>query len=159
MNVPLRTAAAAALLLAVAGCSVTGTGAVRSGLPATGVQPGTRLYFPGPEGLRPVVRADSPREDLQQTLDTLLAGPDPAEQRAGLYTALPAGGRVEAVGSPGTVTLRLSWSTAALTTTAVQQLVCTAEDAPTAGPPPQVAVLSSDAPGPVRQQCDLHRTD
>ncbi|MFJ6385068.1 GerMN domain-containing protein [Kitasatospora sp. NPDC092039] len=153
-----RTAAATALLLLATGCSIPGTGAVKSGRPATGVQPGTRLYFLDQYGTRPAVRPGSERQDLQQTLDTLLAGPDRAEQRAGLRTDLPRSGTVQATATPGTVTLRLSWSTASLTTTAVQQLVCTTEDAPTSGPPPKVALISSDAPSAIQQQCDLHRT-
>lgn len=152
-----RLAAAAALLLLATGCSIPSTGPVKSGRPATGIQPGTRLYFLDRYGIRLAVRPGNERLDLQRTLDALLAGPDPAESRAGLYSGLPRYGTVQAVPAPGTVTLRLSWSTASLTTTAVQQLVCTTEDAPTAGPPPKVAVLTSDAPAAVQEQCDLHR--
>ncbi|MBV6698956.1 GerMN domain-containing protein [Kitasatospora aureofaciens] len=152
-----RLAASAALLLLTCGCSIPSTGPVRSGLAATGIQPGTRLYFPGQQGIRLAIRPGTRREDLQQTLDTLLAGPDRAEQRTGLYSELPITGRIQATAAPGTVTLRLSWPAASLSTTAIQQLVCTTEDAPAAGPPPRVAIVSSDAPGAIQQQCDLHR--
>ncbi|MER8099450.1 GerMN domain-containing protein [Kitasatospora sp. NPDC094016] len=152
-----RLAAATALLLLTTGCSIPSTGPVKSGRPATGIQPGTRLYFLDQHGTRLAIRSGTQREDLQQTLNTLVAGPDQAEQRSGLYTGLPPSGTVQATATPGTVTLRLSWSTASLTTTAVQQLVCTTEDAPTTGPPPKVSIISSDAPSAIQQQCDLHR--
>ncbi|MFJ8431172.1 GerMN domain-containing protein [Kitasatospora sp. NPDC094019] len=148
---------AASLLLLATGCSIPSTGAVRSGRAATGIQPGTRLYFPGPQGIGLAIRPGPVRQDLQQTLNTLLAGPDDAEARAGFYSALPASATVLATSTPGLVTLRLSWPTASLTTTAVQQLVCTTEDAPAPGPPPRVSIVSSDAPSAVQQQCDLHR--
>ncbi|MFE7524826.1 GerMN domain-containing protein [Kitasatospora sp. NPDC057542] len=154
-----RCLAAAAVLLLACGCSISTTGPVRSGQPATGVQPGTRLYFLDQHGIHLTIRPDAQREDLQQTLDALAAGPDPAEQRSGLYSDLPASGRVQATVTPGTVTLRLSWSAASLSTTAIQQLVCTTEDAPTTGPVPKVTIVSSDAPSGIQQQCDLHRAD
>ncbi|MFD5462391.1 GerMN domain-containing protein [Kitasatospora sp. NPDC127059] len=153
-----RPAALAAALLLACGCSISTTGAVRSGQPATGVQPGTRLYFLDPHGIRPAIRRTAQREDLQQTLDTLLGGPDKAEYHQGLYSDLPANGRVQATATPGVVTLRLSWPAASLSAPAIQQLVCTTEDAPTAGPVPKVAIVSSDAPSAIQQQCDLHRT-
>lgn len=152
-----RRLAAAALLLLACGCSIPSTGPVRSGLPATGIEPGTRLYFPGPQGIRLAIRPGGRREDLQQTLDSLLTGPDPAERRTGLYSDLPATGKVQATATPGAVTLRLSWPTASLSTTAIQQLVCTTEDAPAVGPAPHVSIVSSDAPSAIQQQCDLHR--
>ncbi|MFD9689462.1 GerMN domain-containing protein [Kitasatospora sp. NPDC059146] len=148
----------AAVLLLTGGCSISTTGSVRSGQPATGVQPGTRLYFLDQHGIRPAIRPSAEREDLQQTLDTLLAGPDPTERRTGLYSDLPKDGRVQATATPGVVTLRLSWPAASLSAPAIQQLVCTTEDAPTAGPVPRVAIVSSDAPSAIQQQCDLHRT-
>ncbi|MBD0695984.1 GerMN domain-containing protein [Streptomyces sp. CBMA123] len=151
-------AALAAALLLACGCSVSTTGAVRNGQPATGVQPGTRLYFLDQHGIRLAIRPTAQREDLQQTLNTLLAGPDQSEQRQGLYSELPVKGRVEATATPGVVTLRLSWPAASLSAPTIQQLVCTTEDAPTTGPVPKVAIVSSDAPSAIQQQCDLHRT-
>ncbi|MFI6151726.1 GerMN domain-containing protein [Kitasatospora sp. NPDC051170] len=152
---------AATLLLAcgvsICGCSISGTGPVRSGQPATGIQPGTRLYFLDQHGIHPTIRSGA-RQGLQQTLDTLAAGPDRAETRSGLFSDLPAGARVQATVTPGTVTLRLSWSAASLSDPAIQQLVCTTEDAPTTGAPPRVAIVSSDAPAAIQQECDLHRT-
>ncbi|MGW3039489.1 GerMN domain-containing protein [Kitasatospora sp. NPDC001159] len=154
----LRLAGAAtALLLGTCGCSISTTGPVRSGQPATGIDPGTRLYFLDQHGIRLAIRSSARREDLQQTLDTLVAGPDQAEKRSGLYSNLPPNGRVQATVTPDTVTLRLSWSAASLSAPAVQQLVCTAEDAPTAGPAPRIAIVSSDAPSAIHQECDLHR--
>ncbi|MGW2252871.1 hypothetical protein ACWCXH_22115 [Kitasatospora sp. NPDC001660] len=157
MTTARRLAAATALLLLACGCSIPSTDPVRSGLPATGIEPGTRLYFPGPQGIRLAIRPGARREDLQRTLDTLLAGPDPTERHGGLYSNLPTTGRVEATATPGAVTLRLSWPTASLSTTAIQQLVCTTEDAPADGPTPHVSIVSSDAPSAIQQQCDLHR--
>ncbi|MFF2079163.1 GerMN domain-containing protein [Kitasatospora sp. NPDC058162] len=148
----------AAVLLLASGCSISTTGAVRNGGPATGVQPGTRLYFLDQHGIRSAIRPSAQREDLQQTLDTLLAGPDQTERRTGLYSELPKDGRVQATATPGVVTLRLSWPAASLSAPAIQQLVCTTEDAPTTGPVPKVAIVSSDAPSAIQQQCDLHRT-
>jgi hypothetical protein len=152
----VRIRALAALLL-LTGCSIPATGAVHSGGPATGVHPGTRLYFPGARGIELTIRPGG-RAGLQQTMDTLLAGPDLADSQAGRYSDLPAAGRVEATTTPGVVTLRLSWDTAHLTYT-VQQLVCTAEDAPVPGPPPRIDLLASDANAPIQQQCVLHRSD
>ncbi|MBD0671364.1 GerMN domain-containing protein [Streptomyces sp. CBMA156] len=160
MTIHHRLAAGAALLLLLpaTGCSISGTGAVRSGKPATGVQPGTRLYFLDQHGIRLSIRPGPRREDLQQTFDTLLAGPDRAEASSGLYSTLPASGRVQATATPGTITLRLSWPAASLSAPTIQQLVCTAEDAPAgSGPPPKIAIVSSDAPSAIQQQCDLHR--
>ncbi|MFG2915893.1 hypothetical protein ACGF0D_23785 [Kitasatospora sp. NPDC048298] len=150
---------ALAALPALCGCSISATGPVKSGRPATGIQPGTRLYFLGQHGIQLAIRPDAQREDLQQTLDTLLAGPAPAETRVGLYSDLPAYGRVQVTTTPGVVTLRLNWSTALLSAPAIQQLACTAEDAPAeSGSVPKVAIVSSDAPSAIHQQCDLHRT-
>ncbi|MEV7597298.1 GerMN domain-containing protein [Kitasatospora sp. NPDC089797] len=154
---PRRLTAVAALLLTACGCSISTTGAVKSGQAATGIQPGTRLYFLDQHGIHLTIRPGSQREDLQQTLDTLATGPDPAERRSGLYSDLPPGGRIQATTTPGTVTLTLSWPAASLSAPAVQQLVCTAEDAPAPGPAPRIALLSSDAPAPIHQECDLHR--
>ncbi|MER6300500.1 GerMN domain-containing protein [Kitasatospora sp. NPDC001539] len=158
MNIPGRLAAVAAALLLACGCSISTTGPVRSGQPATGIEPGIRLYFLDQHGIRLVIRPGTRREDLQQTLNTLVSGPDQGEKRSGLYSDLPAGGRVQATVTPGAVTLRLSWSAATLSSPAVQQLVCTAEDAPTTGPVPRIAIVSSDAPSAIQQECDLHRT-
>ncbi|MGA5823320.1 GerMN domain-containing protein [Kitasatospora sp. NPDC094028] len=152
-----RLCAVAAALLLTGGCSIATTGPVRSGRAATGIQPGTRLYFLDQHGIRLAIRPGTQRQDLQQTLDALVTGPDRAEQRTGLYSELPPGGRVQASTTPGTVTLHLSWPAASLSAPAVQQLVCTAEDAPTTGPEPKVAIVSSDAPSAIQQQCDLHR--
>ncbi|MFJ9444506.1 GerMN domain-containing protein [Kitasatospora sp. NPDC101235] len=152
-----RLAAGTALLLLATGCSIPGTGPVKSGQPATGIQPGTRLYFLDQHGTRLAIRPGGQREDLQQTLNTLLDGPDSAETRSGLYSDLPASGSVQATATPGVVTLRLSWPAASLSPPAIQQLVCTTEDAPTTGPVPKVAIVSSDAPSAIQQQCDLHR--
>ncbi|MFD7643383.1 GerMN domain-containing protein [Kitasatospora sp. NPDC059795] len=154
--VPL--AAASAALLALCGCAIGSTGPVLAGQAATGVRPGTRLYFVDRGGIRLALRDDTRREELQAALDSLVAGPDPAERRDGLSTELPAGGRVRATVTPGAVTLRLSWPTAALSAPAIQQLVCTAEDAPTDGPAPKVAIVGSEDPSAIRQQCELHRT-
>ncbi|MEV7186896.1 GerMN domain-containing protein [Kitasatospora sp. NPDC093102] len=152
-----RCLAAAAVLLLACGCSISTTGPVRSGQPATGVQPGTRLYFLDQHGIHLTIRPDAQREDLQQTLNTLLAGPDHAETRSGLYSDLPASAGVQATVTPGVVTLRLSWPASSLSAPAIQQLVCTTEDAPTTGPVPKVAIVSRDAPSAIQQQCDLHR--
>ncbi|MFJ4184357.1 GerMN domain-containing protein [Kitasatospora sp. NPDC089509] len=154
---PRRLTAVAALLLTACGCSIATTGAVKSGQAATGIQPGTRLYFLDQHGTRLTIRPGAQREDLQQTLDSLAAGPDRAEDRSGLRSELPVGGRVQATTTPGTVTLRLSWPAASLSAAAIQQLVCTAEDAPAPGPAPKIAILSSDAPSAIHQECDLHR--
>ncbi|MFG2842646.1 GerMN domain-containing protein [Kitasatospora sp. NPDC048296] len=159
LPLPLRPrllGVAAALLLAC-GCSISTTGPVRSGQPATGIKPGVRLYFLDQHGISLVIRPSTQREDLQQTLNTLVAGPNQAEKRSGLYSTLPANGRIEATDTPGTVTLRLSWSASSLSAPAIQQLVCTAEDAPTMGPVPKIAIVSSDAPSAIQQECDLHR--
>ncbi|MEV7356957.1 GerMN domain-containing protein [Kitasatospora sp. NPDC091276] len=160
MTIRLRSTAAAALLLTACGCAIPDTaGAVKSGKAATGIESGTRLYFLSPQGIRLTIRPGTEREGLQQTLDTLMAGPTRTEQHTGLGTALPASGKVTAAGEDGTVTLRLSWPTSALSPYAIQQLVCTAEDAPaTTATAPRIAVVSSDAPGPVFAQCDLHHT-
>ncbi|MEU9048205.1 MULTISPECIES: GerMN domain-containing protein [unclassified Kitasatospora] len=158
----LPLAAAAALLPVLSllgGCSIATTDPVKSGRPATGIQPGTRLYFLDQHGIRLTIRPGAQRESLQQTLDTLVTGPDRAEQHTGLYSDLPPNARVQATAAPGTVTLRLSWPAAQLSAPAIRQLVCTAEDAPAeAGPPPKIAIVSSDAPSAFQQQCDLHRT-
>ncbi|MGK4585017.1 GerMN domain-containing protein [Kitasatospora sp. HPMI-4] len=160
MTIRRPAVAAAALLLTACGCSIPDTGgAVRTGGPATGIKPGTRLYFLSPQGIRLTIRPGTERESLQQTLDALMAGPDQTERHTGLYSDLPGSGRVTASSAGGTVTLRLSWQTASLSPSAIQQLVCTAEDAPApTATVPRIALVSSDAPAPVFQQCDLHRT-
>ncbi|MFJ8621966.1 GerMN domain-containing protein [Kitasatospora sp. NPDC093550] len=154
----LLPVAAALVLLTASGCSIATTDPVKSGRPATGVKPGTRLYFLDQHGIRLTIRPGAQRQGLQQTLDTLVAGPDRSEAHSGLYSELPAGGRVQATASPGTITLRLSWPAASLSAPAIQQLVCTAEDAPAqTGSIPKVAIVSSDAPSAIQQPCDLHR--
>ncbi|GHF91211.1 lipoprotein [Kitasatospora xanthocidica] len=158
MTVRHRLVPVTAALLLACGCSIATTDPVKSGRAATGVQPGTRLYFLDQHGLRLTIRPGAQRDGLQRTLDALVAGPDRAEAHTGLYSELPAGGRVQATAVPGTVTLRLSWPAASLSASAVQQLVCTADDAPAeSGPPPRVTIVSSDGPSAIQQQCDLHR--
>ncbi|MET9364796.1 hypothetical protein ABZX93_28325 [Streptomyces sp. NPDC006632] len=126
-----RALAALVLLpaaLLAAGCGIQSTDVIAVGDPASAqalppAVDGTVLYFVGPDGLMPVVRAGAPRPSLP----LLFAGPDADERAAGLRTELPPwkGPLRMAVGE-GEVTVVFGQDVSKLTLVARRQIACTA---------------------------------
>lgn len=131
----MRGARAALLLPALfllAGCGIRSTDVVEVGDPAfaqvvpTGPD-GTTLYFKGPNGLLPVVRAGQAPDNAVMLL---LSGPTEAEKDAGLTTELPHYYGVMALSRDSTsVRIRLERAVLDFPEIARQQLVCTAAHA------------------------------
>ncbi|MFF3214344.1 hypothetical protein ACFYYB_27235 [Streptomyces sp. NPDC002886] len=130
----LHTKAAAAALVAVAGCGISTTDAVRAGGPATGVQqqPGhtqtVQLYFASAYGIRQASRPATGPTTPQQALNLLLEGPTDSERARGLANHIPQmPHRPSAFAGPGTVDLFLPLSVAAgeLDNIVLSQMVCT----------------------------------
>ena len=133
-----------------AGCGVRPSGVItggpaptvavdRPGLPAPPAPPGEGavLYFVANSSLTPVLRPTRTHLSLKQTLALLLDGPDGDERAANLTSEVPTGlGPVTvAVDASGNVDVVVSADVTTLSTTAVDQIVCTVRDAmPTAAP-------------------------
>jgi hypothetical protein len=135
----LLTGLAAALL--VAGCGVPPSGVIEAGDPATGITPALDIYFLSGGSLVPVPRQIPPGADVGTAVRLLFDGPFPPENGK-LRTELPRLKIAPAVyvESDGTVLIRLSEDVPPFTETAMEQLVCTADAAPSpsAGGPPAV---------------------
>ena len=116
------------LVLVLGGCGIQPTDPVFAGEPPVGAAPGPILFFVRDGHLDPVVRAENGRlGSPADALTALLNGPTPAESAAGYYSAIPLPAAAVSV-SPirlGEVTVALSLAPAALSPTAIDQVVCT----------------------------------
>jgi hypothetical protein len=116
------------LLLAVlaAGCGVRASGVITGGAAPTGPAEGVGLYLVSNKRLTPVLRATRGKLTPAETLTLLAGGPDTDEQAQGFTTEIPPGtGVLNVVSDPSGVVVMVSVDVAALSATAVDQIVCT----------------------------------
>ncbi|MFI6051378.1 hypothetical protein ACIBCO_14970 [Streptomyces violascens] len=146
-----RALAALALLpagLLAVGCGIQSTDVIAVGGPASAqaVPPdadagGTVLYFAGPDGLMPVLRAA--RSGPQLSL--LFAGPTEEEAAAGIRTELPPGrGASKLSLARGMITVALDRDVAGLTPLAQQQIACTVVQSVAPGGKLKVTITGTD---------------
>ncbi len=162
----LRTGAAVALLLAmVSGCGIESTGVIDVGEPATGAKrPGASarevvLYFISPVGMRPVRRPVSGDASAEEAVRLLIGGPDDAERRRGMQTAVPKMAGVHVTTGKGRVGVQLPVDVSELGLVVRNQLVCTAagNDVPGGKPSWEVKVDLSGGGKVVEDLlCDEH---
>ncbi|MBD0748129.1 hypothetical protein [Streptomyces sp. CBMA152] len=135
-------------LLLVAGCGIRSTDVVEVGDPAFAkVAPagpdGTTLYFKGPNGLLPVVRAEARVPGHAVML--LLNGPTEAEKDAGLDTELPHYYGGLGIGKDGaSMTIRMERAVLDFSALAREQLVCTASHTVSPDEHVTVTVMGND---------------
>ncbi|MEV4250066.1 hypothetical protein AB0J63_42510 [Streptosporangium canum] len=144
-------AAALLCLMVLTGCGVAPTGVISGGEPPSGVGRGLRLYFVTDTGLRGVSRPEQHLRELDAVVKLLMAGPNRAEARAGLSTAVQVEGAFSVVAGKNSATLRLA-TPQAFSPTATGQLVCSLAKGHAllkGGGPDQVAVTLAGA-GPYR---------
>ncbi|MFH8983200.1 hypothetical protein [Streptomyces varsoviensis] len=162
----VRSGAAAALLLVlVAGCGIEPTGVIDVGQPATGAKRPSAsareavLYFLSPVGMRPVRRPASGDVSADEAVQLLIGGPDDGERRRGMRTAVPKMGDVHVTTGKGRVSVQLPLNVGELGVFARNQLVCTAaaNDVPGGKPPWEVKVDLSGGGGAVENlMCDVY---
>jgi hypothetical protein len=122
-------------LLAVfaAGCGVRPSGVITGGPAPTGPAEGVALYFLADSSLTPVLRSTRQFQPLSATQILLLLqnGPDEDERAANLTSEVPTGLRPVAVttAASGAVEVVVSVDVRTLSTTAVDQIVCTVSEA------------------------------
>jgi hypothetical protein len=127
-----------------AGCGVRPSGVI-TGLPAPTVQArGAALYFLANSSLTPVLRPAPPRLSPTQTLALLQHGPNGDERAANLTSEVPTGLDPVTIttDASGNVDVVVSVDVTTLSTTAVDQIVCTVRDALSTTAP---ITLTSDA--------------
>jgi hypothetical protein len=174
----IRAATALAALLALTGCGIQETDVIEAGGPATlDVLPAREhrmmAFFLSPDGLlvpspravdtaawngavgpQPGTVTEPP--STAKTVAALLAGPNAAEQRAGLSNAPSLPGpstAAETEVSGGTARLTLDAPLAPLTRTARQQLVCTVAYAESDNGGVPVVLVGTDGARPA-ETCD-----
>ncbi|MET9290747.1 hypothetical protein [Streptomyces sp. NPDC003077] len=135
------------LIGATAGCGIGGTGLIRAGGPASGIQePGARahsarLYLVGPYGVRAVSRPVDRALTPQQALDLLMEGPTETERERGLISEVPPmRGQLVATAGTGRVDVYVPMRISEIEVVAVSQLACTAAHADVPGGRPPTAV-------------------
>lgn len=162
-----RAVTAAALtvpLLLATGCGIATTGVVESGRAgtvklATAPDPGL-LYFIAPDGaLVPLPVSDrAQRPDIGFTIGMLLEGPSEVAREAGLTTEIPvpdvnspdakfkglARGPVKVGGDDKTIRVVLPLPVEPLSGPARRQLACTALQAVSVRPAPEILLIGSD---------------
>ncbi|MGN9847438.1 hypothetical protein ACTMTI_56165 [Nonomuraea sp. H19] len=134
-------------LVAVAGCGVQPSDAIRAGDPPSGrVEPttGITLYLVQ-NGRLSAVKRPGGRLFLRDTLALLAAGPTAEEQAHGLTTDVPPeAGPFSVTAKPaGPLVVTLSTPAGELSTLAVEQIVCTAAAATAPESPDQVTVVGA----------------
>lgn len=114
-----------------AGCGVRPSGVIRGGPAPTATADGVTLYFLDGSSLTPVLRPTRQPLWAAQTLELLQSGPNRDEQAEGLTSEVPTGlDPVTVTTDPaGTVAVVVSVDVTTLSTTAVDQIVCTVRDA------------------------------
>jgi hypothetical protein len=137
---------ACVVLIAVlnAGCGVRPSGVI-TGRPApTGPAEGAALYFLANSSLRLVLRPTRQHLSPTQTLALLQNGPNGDERAANLTSEVPAGldPVTVTIDASGNVDVVVSADVTTLSTTAVDQIVCTVRDALSTTAP---ITLTSDA--------------
>jgi hypothetical protein len=121
------------VLIAVlnAGCGVRPSGVITGAPAPTGQASGVVLYFLADSALTPVFRPMRQPLWATQVLALLEAGPNRDERAANLTSEVPAGLGPVAVttDASGDVEVAVSADVTTLSTTAVDQIVCTVRDA------------------------------
>lgn len=114
-----------------AGCGVRPSGVITGGPAPTGQARGVALYFLADSSLTPVLRQTRQPLWPTQTLALLQNGPNGDERAANLTSEIPAGlDPVTVTTHPsGNVDVVVSADVTTLSTTAVDQIVCTVRDA------------------------------
>jgi hypothetical protein len=127
-----RLLLACVVLIAVlaSGCGVRPSGVITGGPAPTGAVEGATLYFIADSSLRIVRRPTPQRLSPTQTLALLQDGPDRDERAANLTSEVPAGLDPVTVttDASGNVDVVVSADVTALSTAAVDQIVCTVRD-------------------------------
>lgn len=139
-------------LVAVAGCGVRPSGVITGGDPPHGAvqaPPAITLYLVKNGRLSAVTRPGVPLSPTD-TLALLAAGPTASEQAAGLTTDLPLhAGPFSVTAQPdGRLVVTLPTSAGALSTLAVDQIVCTAGGPAPGGPVAVTVVGAGQSVGP-----------
>ncbi|MCU1681464.1 MAG: hypothetical protein JWQ81_2203 [Amycolatopsis sp.] len=157
-----RMLVAGFMLLAalLAGCGVQPSGVIKGDLAPQGPAEGARLYFVQNMRLTMVLRPTNQELSPSAALDLLAGGPDSDEQNLGFSTDIPAGVGLRGIfaDGPGQVMILLSTDVAALSATAVDQLVCTVRGAggsQSQPPGPATVVLSDGGRTRGPQSCPL----
>ena len=115
-----------ALAVLGSGCGVRASGVITGGAAPTGPAEGVGLYLVSNNRLTPVLRATRGQLTPTEILTLLAGGPDADEVAQGFTTEIPPGTSVLKVApEPSGVTVMVSADVAALTATAVDQIVCT----------------------------------
>ncbi|HKN96350.1 MAG TPA: hypothetical protein VJX10_04480 [Pseudonocardiaceae bacterium] len=127
------------MLIAVltAGCGVRPSGVITGGPAPTEQVGGVALYFLDNSSLTPVFRPTRQRLSPQQALVLLQHGPNGDERAANLTSQVPTGldPVTVTIDASGNVDVVVSADVTTLSTTAVDQIVCTVHAAlPTAAP-------------------------
>jgi hypothetical protein len=136
------------VLIAVlnAGCGVRPSGVIPGGPAPAGLAEGVALYFLANSSLTLVLRPTRQRQPLSptQTLALLQDGPNDDERAANLTSEVPAGLNPVTVttNASGDADVVVSADVTTLSTTAVDQIVCTVRDALSTTAP---ITLTSDA--------------
>ncbi len=129
---PLARVVLVAVLVAAltAGCGVRPSGVITGRAAPTGPADGVTLYFLDNSSLTPVLRPMRRPMWPTQTLELLQHGPNRDERAANLTSEVPAGlDPVTVTDASGKVDVVVSADVAALSATAVDQIVCTVRDA------------------------------
>lgn len=136
-----------------AGCGVRPSGVI-PGRPAPTVSvDGVTLYFLANSSLTPVLRPTRRPLWLTQVLELLQEGPNHDERAWNLRTEVPTElDPVSVTEASGKVTVVLSADVTALSTRAVDQIVCTVRDALSTAAP---VILTSDAATRGPRSCPL----
>jgi hypothetical protein len=140
---------AALVALVAGGCGVRPSGVITGGPAVSGPAEGVRLYLVSNGDLAMVLRATRQQPSPTETLTLLVRGPDDAERAQGLTTEIPREfAPVEVTSRASGVTVQLPGDVAALSATAVDQIVCTVQSAMATGGLPAgttVTLLGSGA--------------
>jgi hypothetical protein len=114
-----------------AGCGVRPTGVIPGRQAPAGPARGAVLYFIADSSLSPVLRPTRQRLSTTRTLTLLQHGPNDEERAANLTSEVPTALDPVTVttGASGDVDVVVSVDVTTLSTTAVDQIVCTVRDA------------------------------
>ncbi|QGN49937.1 GerMN domain-containing protein [Micromonospora sp. WMMD558] len=138
--------ALAVLVALAAGCGVRPSGVITGGPAPVGPARGTGLFFVSEQRLTLVLRPVPPPGSVDKALALLFAGPDPAEQKQGYTSEIPADVGLGSLSTPGGAgtTVTLTGGVTALSATAVDQIVCTVRYAAPESMPTAVTLAGPD---------------